>query len=72
VPVRYRQSPARAFRPLIREQAFGEALDPDKLEQLGRYEVRLDRNSNGCWPCCCASRKCGDSAGCRQPTPPDA
>jgi hypothetical protein len=30
-------------RPLIREQAFGEALDPDKLEQLGRYEVRLDR-----------------------------
>ena len=30
-------------RPLIREQAFGEALDPDKLEQLGRYEVHLDR-----------------------------
>ena len=25
-------------RPLIREQAFGEALDPDKLERLGRYE----------------------------------
>jgi hypothetical protein len=32
-----------ADRPLIREQAFGEALDPDKLEQLGRYEVHLDR-----------------------------
>jgi len=23
-------------RPLIREQALGEALDPDKLERLGR------------------------------------
>jgi hypothetical protein len=32
-----------ARRPLIREQAFGEALDPDKLERLGRYEVHLDR-----------------------------
>lgn len=32
-----------ANRPLIREQAFGEALDPDKLERLGRYEVLLDR-----------------------------
>jgi hypothetical protein len=32
-----------ANRPLIREQAFGEALDPDKLEKLGRYEVHLDR-----------------------------
>jgi hypothetical protein len=30
-------------RPLIREQAFGEALDPDKLERLARYEVHLDR-----------------------------
>ena len=30
-------------RPLIREQAFGEALDPDKLERLGRYEAHLDR-----------------------------
>ena len=29
--------------PLIREQAFDEALDPDKLERLGRYEVHLDR-----------------------------
>lgn len=32
-----------ANRPLIREQAFGEALEPDKLERLGRYEVHLDR-----------------------------
>ena len=31
------------MRPLIREQAFGEALDAGKLEQLGRYEVHLDR-----------------------------
>ena len=30
-------------RPSIREQAFGEALDPDKLDRLGRYEVHLDR-----------------------------
>jgi hypothetical protein len=30
-------------RPLIRAQAFGEALDPDRLERLGRYEVHLDR-----------------------------
>ena len=30
-------------RPFIREQAFGEALDPDKLERLARYEVHLDR-----------------------------
>jgi hypothetical protein len=32
-----------ASRSLIRDQAFGEALDPDKLERLGRYEVHLDR-----------------------------
>ena len=32
-----------ANRPLIREQAFGDALDPNKLERLGRYEVHLDR-----------------------------
>ncbi len=32
-----------ANRPLIREQAFGEAFDPDKLERLGRCEVHLDR-----------------------------
>jgi hypothetical protein len=32
-----------AVRPLIREQAFGEAFDPDRLERLARYEVHLDR-----------------------------
>jgi hypothetical protein len=30
-------------RALIRDQAFGEALDPDHLESLARYEVHLDR-----------------------------
>jgi hypothetical protein len=30
-------------RPLIRAQAFGEALDPNRMERLGRYEVHLDR-----------------------------
>ncbi|WP_247522597.1 hypothetical protein [Bradyrhizobium sp. 190] len=29
--------------PLIRDPAFGDALDPNKLERLGRYEVHLDR-----------------------------
>jgi len=32
-----------AHRPLIRQQALGEALDPNRLEKLGRYEVHLDR-----------------------------
>ncbi len=30
-------------RPLIRDQVFGEALEPVKLERLSRYEVHLDR-----------------------------
>ena len=30
-------------RPLIRAQAFGEALDPDRIDRLARYEVHLDR-----------------------------
>jgi hypothetical protein len=30
-------------RHLIRAQAFGEALDPHRLERLARYEVHLDR-----------------------------
>ena len=30
-------------RALIRDKAFGEALDPDHLESLARYEVHLDR-----------------------------
>ena len=32
-----------ANRPLIREQALGDAFDDDKLVQLARYEVHLDR-----------------------------
>ncbi len=28
---------------LIRDQAFGQSFDTDKLERLGRYEVHLDR-----------------------------
>jgi hypothetical protein len=32
-----------ANRPLIREQALGEALDPGRLQRFGRYEVHLDR-----------------------------
>lgn len=32
-----------AVQPDVRQQALGEALDPDKLERLGRYEVHLDR-----------------------------
>ena len=32
-----------ANRPLIRDQAFGESLDEEKLEVLARYEVHLDR-----------------------------
>ena len=31
------------YRPLIRAQAFGQSLDPDKLSRLARYEVHLDR-----------------------------
>jgi hypothetical protein len=30
-------------RRLIRAQAFGEALEPDRLDKLARYEVHLDR-----------------------------
>jgi len=30
-------------RPLIRAQAFGEAVDPGRLRGLARYEVHLDR-----------------------------
>ena len=42
-----------ANRPLIREQAFGESFDPDKLERLGRYEVHLDRKLERTLACCC-------------------
>lgn len=30
-------------RPLVRDQAYGEALDPNSLERLARYEAHLDR-----------------------------
>ena len=30
-------------RPLIRAQAFGEAVNPNRLDRLARYEVHLDR-----------------------------
>ena len=30
-------------RPLIRAPALGAMFDPDRLEQLSRYEVHLDR-----------------------------
>ena len=30
-------------RSLVRAQAFGEALNPDRLDRLARYEVHLDR-----------------------------
>jgi len=28
---------------LLRSQAFGQALEPDRLDKLARYEVHLDR-----------------------------
>jgi hypothetical protein len=31
------------YRPLVRAQAFGEAVDPHRLERFGRYETHLDR-----------------------------
>ena len=31
------------YRPLIRAQAFGEAVDSNRLDRLARYEVHLDR-----------------------------
>ena len=30
-------------RPLLRSQALGQALDPERLQGLVRYEVHLDR-----------------------------
>jgi hypothetical protein len=38
-----RRGQALEQRPLIRAQALGEALDPDRLEKLARYETHLDR-----------------------------
>src|SRR3954451_17418839 len=30
-------------RPLLRSQALGQALEPERLQELARYEVHLDR-----------------------------
>ena len=30
-------------RPLIRAQAFGQSLNPERMTRLARYEVHLDR-----------------------------
>ena len=38
-----RRGQALEQRPLIRAQALGEALDPDRLDKLARYETHLDR-----------------------------
>ncbi len=38
-----RRGQALGHRPLIRAQALGEALDPDQLDKLARYETHLDR-----------------------------
>jgi hypothetical protein len=49
-----------ANRPLIREQAFGEALDPDKLSGLDATRCISTASSNECSPCCCGSRSCDE------------
>jgi hypothetical protein len=48
-----------ANRPLIREQAFGEALDADKLEGSAATRFTSIASWRVCSPCCCASRTCG-------------
>jgi hypothetical protein len=52
-------SPELANRPLIREQAFNEALDPDSWGGSAATRFISTANSNGRWPCCCASKTCG-------------
>ena len=39
----YNRGKELANRPLIQSQAFGEALDPHRLDKLARYEIHLDR-----------------------------
>jgi hypothetical protein len=43
MPSYERQRSELENRPLIREQVIGEALEPEKLEGLARYEIHLDR-----------------------------
>ena len=42
-PAPHDATPILEARDLIRAQAFGEALNPHRLERLARYEVHLDR-----------------------------
>jgi hypothetical protein len=43
LPTMARHRARLANRPLVHEQAFGEAVDTPALERLWRYEVHLDR-----------------------------
>jgi hypothetical protein len=43
MPLYERQRSELENRPQIREQVIGEALEPEKLEGLARYEIHLDR-----------------------------
>jgi hypothetical protein len=56
-----------ANRPLIREHAFGEALDPDDLERLGRYEVHLDRKLERMLTMLLVLRTCGTERSSHNP-----
>jgi hypothetical protein len=47
-----------ANRPLIREQAFGEALDPDSWSGSVVTRCISTASSNECSPYCCGSRNC--------------
>jgi hypothetical protein len=46
------------YRPLIRGQAFGEAVDPDRLERLARYEFISTESWSACWRCCSSFGNC--------------
>ena len=48
-----------ANRHLIREQVFGEALDPQAGAGWAGTRPILTVSSSGCSRCCCASRICG-------------
>jgi hypothetical protein len=48
----------RRSTPLIREQAFGEALDPTSSSGSAATRCTSIASSNECSPCCCGSRTC--------------
>jgi hypothetical protein len=48
-----------ANRPLIREHAFGEALDPTSWSRSVATRSISTATWNGCSSCCCDSRTCG-------------